>query len=136
MEELKAFINEKIKADILKKTRKREVVEARMLFAYFSYEREKTSLQKVGNFLNKDYSTILYYLRNYKVCKKQSVFLQDLENATILHFKKSRLKTLRYEKLRQRLKIEISLCVRLGAKKEEQKLKERLKLIENNLYFA
>jgi hypothetical protein len=56
-------INFYLDIDILKKTRKREVVEGRVIFAKIMHTNNKYTLEKIGGFISKDYSTIIHYLK-------------------------------------------------------------------------
>tara|TARA_R110000744_G_scaffold90273_1_gene175289 strand:+ start:463 stop:1101 length:639 start_codon:yes stop_codon:yes gene_type:complete len=62
--------------DITIKTRKREYVQARNLFSHFSREAGYT-LEKIGEFLNKDHATIIHSLKSFQ---------NDIE--TDVHFQK------------------------------------------------
>jgi len=60
------------KSLLTSKSRKREIVEARMVIAYillgklFEKSREKWNTITVGNRINKDHSTIVYYQKRIK----------------------------------------------------------------------
>jgi hypothetical protein len=52
-------------------TRKREIVEARQLVAYFLFKKfERRSLQKIGNIIGKDHSTVLHCLKTVERLKE------------------------------------------------------------------
>ena len=56
-------INKSLNIDVLETTRKREVVEGRVIFAKLMHLQNRHSLAKIGSFLNKDHCTIIYYLK-------------------------------------------------------------------------
>ena len=56
-------INKLLNIDILESTRKREVVEGRVIFAKLMHLQNRHSLAKIGSFLNKDHCAIIHYLK-------------------------------------------------------------------------
>lgn len=56
-------INKSLNIDILETTRKREVVEGRVIFSKLMHLQNRYSLAKIGSFLNKDHSLIVHYLK-------------------------------------------------------------------------
>ncbi len=56
-------INKSLNIDILETTRKREVVEGRVIFAKLMHLQNRHSLSKIGSFVNKDHATIIHYLK-------------------------------------------------------------------------
>ena len=56
-------INKLLNIDILEATRKREVVEGRVIFAKLMHLQNRHSLAKIGSFLNKDHCAIIHYLK-------------------------------------------------------------------------
>ena len=56
-------INKSLNIDVLETTRKREVVEGRVIFAKLMHLQNRYSLAKIGGFLNKDHSLIVRYLK-------------------------------------------------------------------------
>lgn len=49
-------------------TRKREVVEARIIYAYFCKElKPNVTLEKIGDSINKDHASIIHYLKKAKI---------------------------------------------------------------------
>ena len=56
-------INKSLNIDVLETTRKREVVEGRVIFAKLMHLQNRYSLAKIGGFLNKDHSLIVHYLK-------------------------------------------------------------------------
>ena len=56
-------INKSLNIDVLETTRKREVVEGRVIFAKLMHLQNRYSLAKIGSFLNKDHSLIVHYLK-------------------------------------------------------------------------
>ena len=56
-------INKSLNIDVLETTRKREVVEGRVIFAKLMHLQNIYSLAKIGSFINKDHSLIVHYLK-------------------------------------------------------------------------
>ncbi len=56
-------INKSLNIDILEETRKREVVEGRVIFSKLMHLQNRHSLSKIGSFVNKDHATIIHYLK-------------------------------------------------------------------------
>jgi len=46
--------------EIISKSRKREVTKARQLLCHFLYEKTNMNLIKIGEFINRDHSTVIY----------------------------------------------------------------------------
>ena len=64
------------------KTRKRPVVEANRLFSYFMREYFKLTTVEIGNFLEKDHSTIVYLHRTFRefIETKESICMELLSD--------------------------------------------------------
>jgi len=65
------FINDFFGFDISIKSRKRNIVEARMMYAKLMKVYTNTSLTDIGLLINKDHATIIHYLKNFRYIKKQ-----------------------------------------------------------------
>jgi hypothetical protein len=63
---LKDIVNQVFKLDIMEKTRKREVVEARMVYSRILRDTEFMTLSKIAKSLNKNHATIVHYNKNFK----------------------------------------------------------------------
>lgn len=50
--------------DILGKSRRRELVDARSIIMYFAFKKTKLSLSAIGRFFNKNHSTVIYSRNN------------------------------------------------------------------------
>ena len=70
MEKLKEIVSQVFNTDINIKTRKRNNVEARMIFSKILREDRKT-FQYIGNAINKDHATIMYYVNQAAILIKQ-----------------------------------------------------------------
>lgn len=70
MEKLKEIVSQVFETDINIKTRKRNNVEARMIFSKILREDRKT-FQYIGNAINKDHATIMYYVNQASILIKQ-----------------------------------------------------------------
>ena len=74
---LKELIVKLLGVDVrLAKTRKRNVVNARMIYSYILRERG-WSYKGLGRNINKDHSTIIHYVKNIKGYMKSDVELRD-----------------------------------------------------------
>ena len=76
MEKLKEIVSQVFDTNINIKTRKRNNVEARMIFSKILRE-DGNTFESIGNAINKDHSTIVYYVNQASVLIKQSIELSD-----------------------------------------------------------
>ena len=76
MEKLKEIVSQVFETNINIKTRKRNNVEARMVFSKILRE-DGNTFESIGNAINKDHSTIVYYVNQASVLIKQSIELSD-----------------------------------------------------------
>ena len=76
MEKLKEIVSKVFETNINIKTRKRNNVEARMIFSKILRE-DGNTFESIGNAINKDHSTIVYYVNQASVLIKQSIELSD-----------------------------------------------------------
>ena len=76
MEKLKEIVSKVFETNINTKTRKRNNVEARMIFSKILRE-DGNTFESIGNAINKDHSTIVYYVNQASVLIKQSIELSD-----------------------------------------------------------
>jgi hypothetical protein len=76
MEKLKEIVSKVFDTDINIKTRKRNNVEARMMFSKILRE-DGNTFESIGKAINKDHSTIVYYVNQASVLIKQSIELSD-----------------------------------------------------------
>ena len=76
MEKLKEIVSKVFDTNINIKTRKRNNVEARMVFSKILRE-DGNTFESIGNAINKDHSTIVYYVNQASVLIKQSIELSD-----------------------------------------------------------
>ena len=65
-ERLKNIVNRVFNLDIMCTTRKREVVEARMVYSKVLMATHRVTLEHVGKSLNKSHCTIVHYNKNFK----------------------------------------------------------------------
>lgn len=80
IEKLKELIQFETGIDVNKNSRKREIIETRAL--YFNLLKELNpilTLTEIGETVNKDHSTVIYSLRNYKVYEKYNNVLKQLK---------------------------------------------------------
>jgi len=76
MEKLKEIVSQVFNTDINIKTRKRNNVEARMIFSKILRE-DGNTFESIGKAINKDHSTIVYYVNQASSLIKQSIELSD-----------------------------------------------------------
>ena len=76
MEKLKEIVSQVFETNINIKTRKRNNVEARMIFSKILRE-DGNTFESIGKAINKDHSTIVYYVNQASVLIKQSIELSD-----------------------------------------------------------
>ncbi len=77
-ERLKDIVNQIFKVDVMKKTRKREVVEARMVYSKILRDSEFMTASRIAKSLNKNHATILHYNKNFKYFIKPDERLWDM----------------------------------------------------------
>ena len=75
---LKNIVNQVFKVDVMEKTRKREVVEARMVYSRILRDSEYMTLSRIAKSLNKNHATILHYNKNFKYFIKPDERLWDM----------------------------------------------------------
>ncbi len=75
---LKDIVNQVFKVDVMEKTRKREVVEARMVYSRILRDSEYMTLSRIAKSLNKNHATILHYNKNFKYFIKPDERLWDM----------------------------------------------------------
>ena len=76
MEKLKEIVSKVFDTNINIKTLKINNVEARMIFSKILRE-DGNTFESIGNAINKDHSTIVYYVNQASVLIKQSIELSD-----------------------------------------------------------
>ena len=76
MEKLKEIVSKVFETNINIKTRKRNNVEARMIFSKILRE-DGNTFESIGKAINKDHSTIVYYVNQASSLIKQSIELSD-----------------------------------------------------------
>jgi len=76
MEKLKEIVSQVFETNINIKTRKRNNVEARMIFSKILRE-DGNTFESIGKAINKDHSTIVYYVNQASSLIKQSIELSD-----------------------------------------------------------
>ena len=75
---LKDIVNQVFEVDVMEKTRKREVVEARMVYSRILRDSEFMTLSRIAQSLNKNHATILHYNKNFKYFIKPDERLWDM----------------------------------------------------------
>ena len=65
VERIEKFINDSLEINIQEKTRKRDIVEGRFLYAAIAKKCTNLSLEKIGNHIGKDHATIIHSLKVY-----------------------------------------------------------------------
>jgi len=58
------------KEELQSKTRLREVVDARIMYAYIMKSKTLLTLMKIGQQINRDHSCVIHYLRQFKNLQK------------------------------------------------------------------
>jgi len=137
MEKLKEIVSQVFGTDINIKTRKRNNVEARMIFARILRE-DGNTFESIGKAINKDHSTIVYYVNQASNLIKQSIELSDkhleckscyINNLDVV------LPQMKYDELKSEV-VELKfLCNRLATERNEiikvQEKYNRIKKIIN-----
>jgi chromosomal replication initiation ATPase DnaA len=137
MEKLKEIVSKVFDTNINIKTRKRNNVEARMIFSKILRE-DGNTFESIGKAINKDHSTIVYYVNQASVLIKQSIELSDkyleckncyIDNLDVV------LPQMKYDELKDEV-VELKfLCNRLATERNEiikvQEKYNRIKKIIN-----
>ena len=80
-ERLKEIIKAETNIDVTQNTRLREVVEARSMYCYLlKYLQPSSTLQFIGNTVNRNHSAIIHLLKTYPIIEKQN---QELRNTRL-----------------------------------------------------
>ena len=80
-ERLKEIIKAETNIDVTQNTRLREVVEARSMYCYLlKYLQPSSTLQYIGNTVNRNHSAIIHLLKTYPIIEKQN---QELRNTRL-----------------------------------------------------
>lgn len=74
-EKLKQIVNEVFEVDLMSKSRKRRIVEARMVFANVFMKYNDVSSVQTGRYINKDHATVLHYKNRFDYIIKADEFL-------------------------------------------------------------
>jgi chromosomal replication initiation ATPase DnaA len=137
MEKLKEIVSQVFDTNINIKTRKRHNVEARMIFSKILRE-DGNTFESIGKAINKDHSTIVYYVNQASSLIKQSIELSDkyleckncyIDNLDVV------LPQMKYDELKSEV-VELKfLCNRLATERNEiikvQEKYNRIKKIIN-----
>ena len=98
-ERLKEIIKAETNIDVTQNTRLREVVEARSMYCYLlKYLQPSSTLQYIGNTVNRNHSAIIHLLKTYPIIEEQN---QELRN--------TRLKVLSYFETNEEIETEADL---------------------------
>ena len=146
MEKLKEIVSKVFGTDINIKTRKRNNVEARMIFSKILRE-DGNTFESIGKAINKDHSTIVYYVNQASVLIKQSIELSDkyleckncyIDNLDVV------LPQMKYDELKSEV-IELKfLCNRLATERNEiikvqekyNRIKKIINLVAERTHFG
>lgn len=86
-EQLIRIINKHFNFDIKTKTRKPIFVEARIIFTKLMYDKNLYSFSEIGSYINKDHSTIIYYLSRHNELMESKNYFIYFENYNKLKLK-------------------------------------------------
>ena len=146
MEKLKEIVSKVFDTNINIKTRKRNNVEARMIFSKILRE-DGNTFESIGKAINKDHSTIVYYVNQASVLIKQSIELSDkyleckncyIDNLDVV------LPQMKYDELKSEV-VELKfLCNRLATERNEiikvqekyNRIKKIINLVAERTHFG
>jgi chromosomal replication initiation ATPase DnaA len=146
MEKLKEIVSKVFDTDINIKTRKRNNVEARMIFSKILRE-DGNTFESIGKAINKDHSTIVYYVNQASILIKQSIELSDkyleckscyINNLDVV------LPQMKYDELKREV-VELKfLCNRLATERNEiikvqekyNRIKKIINLVAERTHFG
>lgn len=128
------FVNDFFGFDISIKSRKRPVVEARMMYAKIMNRYTKSSLSDIGRMIGKDHATVIHYLKNFKHIKKQDNEFSskfDIMSEMYEDFRESWFDMDRYDDKRRIQILESSLKAATEKKDAYEKYIKKIKRIDS-----
>lgn len=128
------FVNDFFGFDISIKSRKRQIVEARMMYAKLMSRYTNFSLSDIGRLIGKDHATIIHYLRNFKNIKKQDQEFStkfDIMSEVYEEFRKAWFDVERFDDKRRIQILESSLKATTEKKDTYEKYLKKIKRIDS-----
>lgn len=128
------FVNDFFGFDVSVKSRKRSIVEARMMYAKLMNRYTKSSLSDIGRMIGKDHATVIHYLRNFKHIKKQDQEFSakfDIMSEMYEDFRNCWFDVDRYDDKRRIQILESSLKVATEKKDAYEKYLKKIKRIDS-----
>ena len=93
-ERLKEIIKAETNIDVTQNTRLREVVEARSMYCYLlKYLQPSSTLQFIGNTVNRNHSAIIHLLKTYPIIEKQNQELRNTRLKVLSYFESDEIVT-------------------------------------------
>lgn len=93
-ERLKEVIKAETNIDVTQNTRLREVVEARSMYCYLlKYLQPSSTLQFIGNTVNRNHSAIIHLLKTYPIIEKQNQELRNTRLKVLSYFESDEIVT-------------------------------------------
>jgi DNA gyrase/topoisomerase IV subunit A len=91
---LKEIIKAETNIDVTQNTRLREVVEARSMYCYLlKYLQPSSTLQFIGNTVNRNHSAIIHLLKTYPIIEKQNQELRNTRLKVLSYFESDEIVT-------------------------------------------
>jgi hypothetical protein len=86
-ERLKEVIKAETNIDVNQNTRLREVVEARAMYCYLlKYLQPSSTLQFIGNTVNRNHASIIHSLKTYPIIEQQNKELKNIRLKVLSYF--------------------------------------------------
>jgi DNA gyrase/topoisomerase IV subunit A len=93
-ERLKEIIKAETNIDVNQNCRLREVVEARAMYCYLlKYLQPSSTLQFIGNTVNRNHSAIIHLLKTYPIIEKQNQELRNTRLKVLSYFESDEIVT-------------------------------------------
>jgi hypothetical protein len=87
---LKEVIKQETNIDVNQNTRLREVVEARAMYCYIlKYLQPSSTLQFIGNTVNRNHASIIHSLKTYPIIEQQNKELKNIRLKVLSYFESS-----------------------------------------------
>jgi len=128
------FVCDFLGFDINQKSRKRYIVEGRMMYAKLMKRYTNVSLSDIGKSIDKDHATIIHYLKNFAYIKKadhQFASKFDMMSDSYEEFRESWFNDERFDEKRKIRFLESSIKELLEKKNEYEKYFRRIERIDS-----
>lgn len=128
------FASEFLGFDLTQKSRKRNIVEGRMMYAKLMKRYTNVSLSDIGRSLGKDHATIIHYLKNFSYLKKADIHFAtkfDMLSDTYEEFREAWFDDEKFDDKRKIKVLESSVKQLVEIKNEYERYFNKIKRIDS-----